>query len=67
MYKDVQPGLVSSNPHNFGVLVKEGDGTTTNPRIEFKMYFAANTTIHIYPENRTTVTTTTVASARRRR
>ena len=61
MYKDVQPGLASSNPHNFGVLVKEGDGTTTNPRIEFKMYFAANTTLHIYP-NKTWTSTTSAPS-----
>eukprot|EP00943_MAST-04B_sp_MAST-4B-sp1_P006023 g6023.t1 len=67
MYKDIQPGLASSNPHNFGVLLKEGDGTTTNPRIEFKMYFAANTTLHIYPENYTNVTTTTSAASFRRR
>ena len=44
LYSDIIPGPDGSNPSNFGVLVKAGDGTTSDPRIEYKMYFAANYT-----------------------
>lgn len=44
LYADIIPGPDGSNPSNFGVLVKAGDGTTSDPRVEYKMYFAANYT-----------------------
>ena len=57
MYQDVQPGPSGSSPHNFGVLLKDGDGTTLNPRVEFKLYFAANTTAYSFIKNGSVVTT----------
>ncbi len=44
MKTDIFPGELGSDPHDFGVLVKAGDGTTSDPRVEYKMYFAANNT-----------------------
>ena len=41
------------------MLLKEGDGTTITPRIEFKLYFAANTTAYSFMKNGSIVTTFT--------
>ena len=57
LYRDVKPGPSGSSPHNFGVLLKEGDGTTINPRVEFKLYFAANTTAYSFMKNGSIVRT----------